>query len=98
MNVMPSQYQMLVEALSGYEKTGIALIAYDGKAFRPAGFGDDIGIYYFIPKIAHALDLSIAESIMIFSVGMAAVSLLLGIAGCLLLFKRRMEKFGGMFE
>jgi hypothetical protein len=98
MEVMPCQYQMLLEALSGYEKTGMSLIAYDGRVFKPAGLGDDLGIYYFIPKMAHAFDISTSQSINIFFIGIISISLFFGIMGCFLLFKKQGMKFIGLFE
>ncbi|MBE0447664.1 MAG: hypothetical protein IBX64_06135 [Actinobacteria bacterium] len=84
---MPIRYQMLQEALAGYEKTGVPLVAYDGKSLQPAGFGDDIGIYYVIPKIVHAFGLSIDQAITAFYIGIILVSLALGLIGSFLLFK-----------
>jgi hypothetical protein len=88
MDIMGCQYQSLHEALAGYQKTGIPLIAYDGNAMKPAGLGDDIGIYYVIPKIAHALGISIDQSINVFFTSVICISLFFGIIGALLYFKK----------
>jgi len=98
MNIMPCQYENLLEALSGYEKTGIPLVAYDGKMFKPAGVGDDIGIYYILPKITHSFGISIDQTIHLFLTGVILFSLLCGIIGCLLLFKRWALRFLGVIE
>lgn len=98
MNIMPCVYQMLHEALSGYQKTGIPLIAYDGNALKPAGFGDDIGIYYFIPKIAHTFGISIGQSINVFFISVILVSFSLGLIGCFLFLKNRVIKWLGIVE
>jgi len=87
MEIMPSRYQRLQEAIAGYEKTGNPLISYDGEMFKPCTVSDDIGIYYFVPKIAHLLNISIDHAIDIFFIGMIICSLVLGIIGVLLLFK-----------
>lgn len=88
MEIMACQYQFLQEALHGYEKTGISLIAYDGKVFKPAGLGDDVGIYDFLPKLAHGMGISIDQSINLFLGGMFTVSFCLGIIGLFLLLKK----------
>jgi len=98
MNIMPCVYQMLHEALSGYQKTGIPLIAYDGNALKPAGVGDDIGIYYFIPKIAHTFGISIDQSINVFFISVILVSFSLGLIGSFLYIKRPLIKWLGIVE
>jgi len=98
MNIMPSQYEKLAEALSGYEKTGIPLIAYDGNMFKPAGLGDDIGLYYILPKIIHTFGISVDQAIQVFLTGVIFLSLVFGIIGCLLLFKRWALRFLGVVE
>ena len=92
MEIMPSRYQQLQETLVGYEKTGIELILYDGEIFKPSTSSDDIGIYYFVPKIAHLLNINIDQAIDIFFGGMIVLSLVLGIIGVLLLFKTRLGR------
>ena len=87
MEIMPSRYQKLYETLAGYEKTGIPFISYDGEIFKPSTSSDDIGIYYFVPKIAHVLNITIDQAINVFFGGMILFSLVLGIIGALLLFK-----------
>lgn len=93
MEIMPSRYQKLQEALSGYEITGNPLISYDGEIFKPATTSDDIGIYYLIPKMAHFLHVSLDQAIHIFFGGMILLSLALAIVGVLLLFKTRLSRF-----
>ena len=53
---MEVRYQELKESIDGLIQTGIPLITYDGKNFGSSGVGDDIGAYYFIPKIAVLFD------------------------------------------
>lgn len=87
MTIMSGRLQMLQEALAGYEKTGFALIAYDGQTIKPAGYSDDVGIYYFIPLIARWLNISTEQAITTFFAGLILISLIIGIVGSLLLFK-----------
>jgi MFS family permease len=98
MEVMPCQYQMLREALSGYEKTGVPLVAYDGNVLKPAGIGDDIGLYYFLPKISHVLGISLDQSINVIFISVIFVSLSLGIIGSFLYFRKRAIKWLGVVE
>jgi len=93
MVIMQCRYTALQEALAGYDKTGVPLVAYNGKALLPAGFSDDIGTYYFIPKIAHTFSLSITQSINIFFVGMLLISLILSVTGFFLLFRSWTSRF-----
>jgi hypothetical protein len=96
MEMLPCQYQMLQETLWGYLKTGIPLIAYDGKSLKPAGVSDDMGIYYFIPKITQLLGSSIDQSVDLLFISMAIVSLLLGIIGLSLSLKHLKAKALGI--
>lgn len=98
MEVMPCQYQMLHEALSGYGKTGVPLVAFDGNVLKPAGMGDDIGLYYFVPKISHVLDISLDQSINFILIGVILVSLSLGVIGSFLYFRRRAMKWLAVVE
>ncbi|MBI4532289.1 MAG: hypothetical protein HY709_12300, partial [Candidatus Latescibacteria bacterium] len=84
---MPFRYQGLQEALTGLGKTGISLVAYDGNILKPAGFSDDVGIYYVIPKIAYTFNISIDQSMNLFFIGLVLVSWALGIIGSFLLFR-----------
>lgn len=83
---------MLQQALAGLDRTGTPLVAYDGKVLFPAGASDDIGIYYFIPKIAVSLHLSINQAINVFFIGLLLVSLILGTIGLFLLFKKWLSR------
>jgi hypothetical protein len=96
--IMGCQHEMLGEALAGYIKTGIPLIGYDGNMLKPAGWGDDIGIYYFIPKIAHALGIPLDQSIHLFFISLISISLLMGILGIFLCFKRWIIRCLGVVE
>lgn len=97
---MGYRYQALQESLAGYLKTGMPLVAYDGKDLKSAGFGDDIGLYYFIPKIAYSLHISVDQAVNLFFVLLTLASLALGMIGFYLLFKDylgRLVAFIGLF-
>jgi len=92
MKISPSRYQELINAMAGLQKTGVPLIGYDGTMIGTVGKADDAGIYYFVPKIATIFHLTIAQSITVFFGGILAISLILGIIGCFLLFKNWMQR------
>jgi hypothetical protein len=64
--IMPSRYLDLWEAKDGYDRTGVDLVGYDGKRFIPAGYSDNLGIYYYIPWISRKFHVSLARGISIF--------------------------------
>jgi hypothetical protein len=66
MEIMGSRYRQLQEALEGYQLTGTALISQTGQGLGPAGVSDDIGTYYFIPKIAVTFALTLDQTIELF--------------------------------
>lgn len=96
MEILPCQYQMLKEALWGFLKTGVPLIAYDGKILKPAGVSDDVGIYYFIPKITQLFGISVDQSVDLLFISMTIASLLLGIIGLYLSLKNPKTKVLGI--
>ncbi len=65
-SIMPSRYMELREAVAGYCKTGVPLVASDGPRYYPAGFADDLGIYYFIPRLALLTHLELSKAIDLF--------------------------------
>ncbi len=92
MHIMPGRYRALQEALAAYGKTDAPLVAYRDGAFYPAGGTDNVGIYYFIPKLARAFDWPLDTSIEVFFGGIIIMSLFLGLMGSFLLFKSLFSK------
>ncbi|MGZ9195598.1 MAG: hypothetical protein ACXW4I_04090, partial [Candidatus Deferrimicrobiaceae bacterium] len=92
-----SRWEQLEAALRGLERTGVPLVAATGAGYGPAGFTDDPGIYYLIPRIAHATGWDLAESLERVLFGAAALSLLVGLAGLFLLFRDARSRFYGCF-
>jgi len=78
-SIMPSRYMELGEALAGYCKTGVPLVASDGPRYFPAGFTDDLGIYYFIPRLALLTHLELPKAIDLFFKAPEVLALLLTI-------------------
>jgi len=87
MEIMGSRYRQLQEALEGYQLTGTALISQTGQGLGPAGVSDDIGAYYFIPKIAVTFALTLDQTIELFYGLMMAGAVVLSAAGFILFFR-----------
>jgi hypothetical protein len=68
MELMPTRYTGLKYTLAGYEKLKVPLVALRNDTYLSVGVGrnDDIGIYYFIPKISHILDIPIENAFFYF--------------------------------
>jgi hypothetical protein len=79
--VMPSRYAALSDALRGYQKTGISLVAFNGRSYYPAGAPDDPGSYYLIPRLSSLLNLSLDRSIDLFYFSVLALAFVIGTVG-----------------
>jgi len=84
-SIMPCRYDELVKTVAGYAKTGLQLIGFDGTQIFPSGISDDVGLYYFIPKLVRLFGISLDYAIEIFFYGMVVASCVFGIAGFFLL-------------
>jgi len=76
------RYLHLKYAIAGLEKTGTALVGYDGRRLIPLDGSDDSGIYYVVPKLARLLDWPLDRTLHVFfalAVGLAVVAALGGI-------------------
>jgi len=85
--LMSCRYDTLKAVLLGFEKTGLQLIDSDGVQFFPSGISDDIGLYYFVPKLVRCFGISLDQAIYIFFHGMVFTSLVLALIGFFLLSK-----------
>ena len=79
--IMNARYKDLSDALVGYQKTGIALVAFNGKAFGPAGALDDPGSYYLIPKISVLLKVPLKLTIDLFYFSLIMLTVVIGTVG-----------------
>ena len=52
MLMISSRYKEMAIALEGFMRSGAPLVAWRNGHYSSAGFADDWGLYYFIPKIA----------------------------------------------
>lgn len=87
-SIMSERYWDLENDLAGYRETGIPLVAKMGELWGPGGGADDVGLYYFVPKIAVRTGWSLARSIDVFLASMLVLGLALGTVGFLLYFRR----------
>ncbi len=69
------------------------LVGFDGHAFKPAGFTDDVGIYYIVPRIATWLELDLERSVDVFLGSMVLLSLVACMGGMFLLYRRWSVRF-----
>ena len=92
MIIMACRHKELQKALQGYVKTGIALIADNNGVLDPAGFSDDIGIYYFIPKLANIGSLSLDQAIDVFFYGIIVITFLSGLVGLMFLYREWLNR------
>jgi len=92
-----SRWEQLEAALRGLERTGVPLVAATGAGYGPAGFTDDPGIYYLVPRIAHATGWGLATCLERVLFGAVALSLLVGLAGLFLLFRDTRSRLHGCF-
>lgn len=86
--VMDCRYDFLEQTMLGYDKTGVPLIAANNGNLYPAGNTDDLGIYYYIPKICKFFSIPLDKGINLFFSSIIIFSSLLAIIGLLLLFKK----------
>lgn len=85
-NMMDDRYWGLSAAVTGYRATGVPLVALSSGVIGPGGGIDDIGIYYFIPKLSVATGWTLNRSIVAFYAILLGAAFCLGTAGFLLYF------------
>jgi hypothetical protein len=79
--VMTVRRDYLIDAVAGLKTTGIALVATRGQKVYPAGFGDDPGLYYFVPRLAQVFALSPNAATLLFFAAVLGLSVLAGSIG-----------------
>jgi hypothetical protein len=80
-NIMPSRYRGLSDALWGYQKTHVWLVGFNGTSFSPAGAPDDLGSFYLIPRIAVLFNVPLDRAIDGFYLSILAIGLVSGAVG-----------------
>jgi hypothetical protein len=92
MQIMPTREDQLMQAFEGLVRTGIPFVGYHEGKFIQAPNLDDIGIYYFIPKLMTWLGLSMESAINLFFLGILLISFLAGIIGVFLYYKKLSQR------
>jgi hypothetical protein len=92
---MSVRFVLAQQAVAGYERSGVPLVGFNGTKFTPAGEGDDLGVYYFIPKVVTDFHLSVATSIDLFIVTLIVFPLLVGLTGLYLLVRGQLYSLWG---
>ena len=96
-SLMPYRHAALQYAVVGYLRSKIPLVAFDGTKYLPAGFSDDPGIYYFIPRLAVWSGISVEKAIDLFFGAILAASFLTGMIGFLFILDRWPLKLWSVF-
>ena len=96
-SLMPYRHLALQYAVAGYLRSKVPLVAFDGTKYLQAGFSDDPGIYYFIPRLAIWSGLPLKSAIDLFFGGILAISFLAGIIGFLIILNRWPLKLWSVF-
>lgn len=96
-SVMPYRHLELRYALVGYQRSKIPLVAFDGTKYFKAGYGDDPGMYYFLPRLAAFLNVSLERSIDLFFGTILILSFAVGAIGLMLFIRRWPLKLWTLF-
>lgn len=88
MEIMECRHTGLERTLDGLNTTGVPLLCKYQESYNVAGYTDDMGIYYFIPKIAKIFGLSIDSALQFFHCSLIGLGAVIGIACLSLVFKR----------
>lgn len=85
---MPCRRDALNAAIEGYERTGVPLVSYNSyceaspeqaiDGLSPAGLSDDIGAYYFIPKLVEFFGISLDSAIALMYSGSVIIAFIVG--------------------
>lgn len=87
-DLMSSKLQNLQFAYEGLKRTGIPFTVFDGNRFSVPFHGDDLGIYYIIPKLALVFNIKLEWAITLFFSTLFIAPLFIGLTGFLLLYDR----------
>ena len=101
--IMPCRKYGLENTLKGYDLTNENLIAYDDscfvparEVFSPAGLGDNIGSFYFIPKLVQLTGISLEVAIQIVYSGFVFLAFLSAAIAIWLFFQSLSGKLIGI--
>ncbi len=98
--IMPGRYASLQATIDGFQRTGVPLVSYndtynlgESAGFGPAGFTEDLGSYYIIPKMVEIFGVSLSTSIQVLYSGTVALAFLAGAIGSWLYCRTRIGKW-----
>lgn len=95
--IMDFRQSQLEMAYKGLIDSGIPLIVENGpNQFSPAGYVDDIGFYYWIPQIAHWLNIDIPQAYNCLSTCLLFMACVLGALGIFLCFEQLTARLIGL--
>jgi len=78
---MASRYEQTQEAISGYQRSGVPLVALHGQKWQPAANGEEPGFAYFVPEIVRFTHADLDHAIDIFLILLLAICFASGTAG-----------------
>lgn len=87
MEIMGYRQQELDRALEGLRQTNVPLVSANGKLWQPSGNGDDVGIYYYVPKVAQWLDIGTPLALDVFYYTIMALAFVVATLGVLMYFR-----------
>jgi hypothetical protein len=79
--LMEAREIWLKYTIEGFNRSGVNLVAFDGAHFSVAGFGDDSGLYLFVPVIARWFNLQLVTAANLFLLGSVALGVSVGFVG-----------------
>ena len=93
--LIAQRQEELTYALAGLKATGIPLVAKYGSTLYGAGFADNPGLYYYVPKIALATAIPLESATRLFLGGILLLGTLAGVIGwCFYTRSGRMRVLG----
>jgi len=93
MQIMQSRCSQLKLTQDTLNETGIPLVIDKAGTLVPAGYTDDIGIYYFIPSIGKYLGISTEQAINVFFGSLLIIGALVSICCFFYIFNHKISRF-----
>ena len=102
--IMPCRYSGIESTLKGFDLTNVQLVAYDDVCqngglsgiFSPAGLGDNIGAYYFIPRLVQLTGIKLEVAIQLVYSGFVFLAFLSAAVAIWLFFQSLSGKLIGI--
>jgi hypothetical protein len=101
--IMPCRYSGLESTLKGYDLTNLHLVAYDDlcnsvarEIFSPSGYADNIGSFYFIPRLVQLTGIKLEIAIQLVYSGFVFLAFLSAAVAIWLFFQSLSGKLIGI--